>query len=87
MGNFGAGGKQEHGPELRANFFNGCLPAQIDSAQFSLAVLPSYRLRCFSFARTKTTEITKMTETTTTNQTATNKGLSAGLAEARKPRK
>ena len=41
LGNFGAGGKQAHGRELRADFF---LPA----LDFHLQC---YRLRCFSFAR------------------------------------
>ena len=36
LGNFGAGGKQEHGRELRADFFIWIFAC----GQFSLAVLP-----------------------------------------------
>ena len=45
LGNFGAGGKQEHGRELRAEFL-WILPA----LNFHLQC---YRLRCFSFAQSR----------------------------------
>ena len=43
LGNFGAGGKQEHGRELRADFFCGFLPA----LHFHLQC---YRLQCNNFS-------------------------------------